>query len=95
MAVDLEMVPPFYRSWLRNALEGQRNDVALIQDLTSVRNEHAQVAEFQARLIESYEQNGLCNSRRSVVESAQISRDYCQRVVRVLDEALGNLRQFD
>jgi hypothetical protein len=95
MTIDYDLVPPFYRSWLSNALQAKRRDDALTQELTSMRDEHAEVAAFQARLIDMYDRDELRNGREKIIDACKTSRDYCERVVAALNLALNSLRQQD
>jgi hypothetical protein len=92
MDFDYDLVPPFYRSWLSNALEAERWDDALVQELTTTRDQHAEVAAFQARLIDMYDRDELRVGREKVIDASKTSRDYCERVVMALNRALNSLR---
>jgi hypothetical protein len=93
MEIDDDLIPPSYRSWLSNAIQTKRYDEELVQELMTVRDQHATVAAFQARLIDMYDRDELRGGREDVLDASKMSRDYCERVVAAVDIALSALRR--
>lgn len=92
--IDYDLVPPFYRSWLSSALRFKRCDDTLIQELTVVRDQHTEVASFQARLIDMYDREEERRGHEDIIDASKTSRDYCECVAASLTSALNLLRQF-
>jgi len=92
--IDYDLVPPYYRSWLTNALQSKRRDDTLMQELIAVRNQYAEVAGFQTRLIDMYDREEFRDGREKIINASKTSRDYCERVSAILDLALSALRSF-
>jgi hypothetical protein len=71
--MDYAYIPVFYQGWLRKALQYQRHDAELIADLTSVRDDHAYIADVQAKLIDKYHRDDLRKGREEVIEEIKRS----------------------